>query len=906
MSNGANNVGQNNIILNWKFFKRESERPQNEENAFNAYSVPAPEGVETYTADRLQEAFEYVTEIDEINQGNNPVADSSVRIRVARSLTAPNMSDFLQMYELDGGLDITQEGAIANYPYSLNAEHYERYANMLSQRHNISKFSSFIVDSLQGNLSNIDSTYAKAFNGVDMGVLNGILNNAGIIPSENPREMLRQCEEFREAYQVCLDISYAQLSRTYAPAPYATIYEGVNEIVLDDVLRKFGLQPASDEFERYKQINSLDKDEVFKVISETMINLDTAIQNSYSNIDYQTLAQLLQRNGVQPSGTIKDLVSQVDTLRSNNVRGLSDATIVQEESSYSLKSATAEQTEAIAKKYGDSASDFANSYQCMVRRFTQLKDTLQISDSEFSFSVDKEHNDNFKYLALYLNGNTYQLEQEFYQGSNYPERISATVTRADGTVSRNKSEYQYNDEGLLREVTIYQDEDAFPDANIKYDDEYGEIISFTNLHLSFLDSSNVSFDELRYNSDKNPLHADTEWEERQKIENAFSRIEEDYLSWNGEKITLSDELIQSIVDGGLYKLDNVKMSLVSDNFMLTYEVNGDFKMLSLDSQGYMDKDTFAEIITSREGNTHFSRYIDDENDVRFKFTKDGVQKIYPSGHVVEYVKEGENSWRTKNGDGIDFNTLKYDEQFESFAQGDAEDDWLLSGIVSFASSPQGLKILQDACARDENWLREDSYKVKLGGKTYTFEDSYIRRFQEEYDKSAEFPRKKDEYLHASGDSDVIALEVAFTHYLYKQLKIKERNPEIESILNAGTFNDFAKALTGKNAFVCSRENYNGVDEYGRQQFNLYLDVLEQTPSAGVISFVPQNGQDVFGTAQGQGVQMTKGDENTWAIKKVQGNYVTIVNPWNTSIEYTFTREELEKISASISLVQFDQ
>lgn len=280
--------------------------------------------------------------------------------------------------------------------------------------------------------------------------------------------------------------------------------------------------------------------------------------------------------------------------------------------------------------------------------------------------------------------------------------------------------------------------------------------------------------------------------------------------------------------------------------------------------------------------------------------------MYPNGYVVEYVQESDNSWRAKNGDGINFNSLNFDGNYTSFSQGDVEDSWLLSGIISFASSPQGLSILQDACKRVGGLFEKDGNKIELDNKKYKVDDSTVLAYQEEYVGGGEYGQRNTNHPYSFGDSDVTALEIAFTRYLEKLYGKQVYVTKPEEILKAGSFDDFAYALTGRKAFVCNSGEYNNFDTYGRRNFDLYFDVLEQTPSAGVISFVPQNGKDIIGSAQGQAVQMTTGDENTWAIKSVQGNYVTLVNPCNTSIEYVFTREELEKKSASVSIVQFDK
>ena len=89
--------------------------------------------------------------------------------------------------------------------------------------------------------------------------------------------------------------------------------------------------------------------------------------------------------------------------------------------------------------------------------------------------------------------------------------------------------------------------------------------------------------------------------------------------------------------------------------------------------------------------------------------------------------------------------------------------------------------------------------------------------------------------------------------------------------------------------------------------NKLEDALDEIESNGdisaCISFFGEEGHEgnvIIKDIHGNDVILTSGESgHMWSIKSVNGDYVTIVNPWDSSIEVTVTREELMKYATKI-------
>lgn len=256
--------------------------------------------------------------------------------------------------------------------------------------------------------------------------------------------------------------------------------------------------------------------------------------------------------------------------------------------------------------------------------------------------------------------------------------------------------------------------------------------------------------------------------------------------------------------------------------------------------------------------------------------------------------------------------IKVNEEIEDTKQGNIGDCWLISGLVSLSYTEEGRKIIDDAITVNS----DEEFTVTFNGinKSYTITAEEILN------------SRGREYSY--GDDDVVLMELAVEKALND---IKDGVVEVDkntrdnligkqnedNVLNGGYFSKLTYLLTGRPAEYRKNNEKKtfykflktiGINTGENKDFTNILDKIEKNPEAGcsTMGFYNKNGEEkVIATdVNGNEVILTYGGGHAWSIKSVEGDCVTLTNPWDSSIEVTLTKEEIEKHPADIDYFEF--
>lgn len=252
-----------------------------------------------------------------------------------------------------------------------------------------------------------------------------------------------------------------------------------------------------------------------------------------------------------------------------------------------------------------------------------------------------------------------------------------------------------------------------------------------------------------------------------------------------------------------------------------------------------------------------------------------------------------------------------DGKIEDSSQGEIGDCWLLSGINAMRYSKKGQEIINKQITETEN-----GYNVRFEG----------------LDKDIEITKQEIaeailSYEYSKGDTDVLLYELAFEKGLSEvenktdstTEKSNGQNDE-HAAIDGGSMMLFISALTGKKTKnIANNKGYNDetyhsqapISKFFKKYTNKLIERLEYAldlnPTLNKIEnsddivasvyFMSKNNNEKRYLTDIEGnkhiVAGSKTDpDHACAIKSVDGDLVTVVNPWDSSEDIVITKEEL--------------
>ncbi len=493
-------------------------------------------------------------------------------------------------------------------------------------------------------------------------------------------------------------------------------------------------------------------------------------------------------------------------------------------------------------KYGNSVDDFEHYCEDVADvKFAEYAHDMGVSKNDWG--VETDENGNFTSMFIKLDGITYSVEQKYFEDSSYPLARRETKTDENGQTTSMVTIYNYDERGVLTESQTDSNSDNIADTIIYYDGE-DVITGFVNLSVDYI-----------------------------------------------HRVNLSSEVQSCVMNGDFGYTNDGKMTLDSEgNLIVTEIINGQEVSITMDSEGYIKASDLYKYMNENRKDSPLFRVIDQSEFAEFRFTDEGLEKRYNDGSVVLYDKEGKvisGKDRLELDQDISINE-KIDEPFRQGLSGDC---WLLSGLYAFSITKEGRKAIKKAISKI--WFSDD-YNVKLGGKKYKVTNE-------------ELEKAKSDSRYSYGDDDVILMEVAFEKYLseteqQKQEELQAAGKNYDP-LNGGTFEKFTVALTGKETGAIKQNSYD-LDS----NFDNIFNYIDENPNgvAAIVSFIPEdeNSKIIATDSSGKEIVMANSLGHAWSVLDVNGQFITLVNPWDTTMMYTFSRSELKEKSSQISFYEF--
>ena len=280
---------------------------------------------------------------------------------------------------------------------------------------------------------------------------------------------------------------------------------------------------------------------------------------------------------------------------------------------------------------------------------------------------------------------------------------------------------------------------------------------------------------------------------------------------------------------------------------------------------------------------------------------------------IKEVKEQSEVYKKQNSNGVN-------EEIDDSKQGRTGDCWLLATVNSLSYSEKGRQIIKDAITVND----DNTYSVEFKGVGTTIVIS-----------EDELAKARASGKYSSGDMDVLLMEIAT-----EKVMDKIKNGEIdapeglkasaingETSIDGGQMAELIYLLTGEKSEY--QYNCNHVDEdsltakiqggflhgiatlLGNSLEYVY-NKLEKNPDdyCATISFAGgKSSKDdepvVVKDVNGNDVVLTYGSGgHAWSIKSVDGDFITIVNPWDSSVEIVVSKDEIKPYVTGISYYEY--
>lgn len=253
---------------------------------------------------------------------------------------------------------------------------------------------------------------------------------------------------------------------------------------------------------------------------------------------------------------------------------------------------------------------------------------------------------------------------------------------------------------------------------------------------------------------------------------------------------------------------------------------------------------------------------------------DTIQKL---NEVEAEIEQQKNASANTN---FDINGM-----IEAFAQGQTGDCWFLSSLESLSNSEEGRKLLQDAVQIND----DGTYTVKFNGVDWAINIT-----------DADLRAARNSGQYSSGDDDVLLMEVAAQNFLTQARNGQVALSENQNIILGSTINEGDNPLTSGNQRAALQLFTNAAPtDISNNVDGLLDDIQKNGNTFAAVSFYA--GNTTLNTLN-TGAVTTGADAysgHAWSIKSVNGNQVTLINPWNSEQEIVTTRDELKRNNAEV-------
>ncbi len=259
-----------------------------------------------------------------------------------------------------------------------------------------------------------------------------------------------------------------------------------------------------------------------------------------------------------------------------------------------------------------------------------------------------------------------------------------------------------------------------------------------------------------------------------------------------------------------------------------------------------------------------------ENTAPMVLTKDWLNKLFEND-VLSVLDDILNN-------SVDEVKREYycgvDGVIDTFSQGSMGDCWLLGGLISIANNENGKQILKDAIKQNDDNSITITFKKPAASYTISAETMIETRQNRGYSK---------------GDNDVLAMELAVSMLIndLKNGKYSDTSWDNGSTVENGGHSAFIfRILTGKSSsFISGGEQYDRV-ELLEEMYKFYKD------STLILNASTGSSPKSVTTIDGKLVELV--GPHAYGVSNMTENTITLINPWNSSEEFTITYEEFAK------------
>lgn len=276
---------------------------------------------------------------------------------------------------------------------------------------------------------------------------------------------------------------------------------------------------------------------------------------------------------------------------------------------------------------------------------------------------------------------------------------------------------------------------------------------------------------------------------------------------------------------------------------------------------------------------HFVKEIEQQAKDKDKLSSDVMKNLYPLANGYSDKTSHEDILRM----GADVRKLVIRQDTisqtvprtnglidENFKQGNTGDCWLLSGINSMVSTPEGRQLVNESIKLDKN----GNYEITLKGvnKTYTVTPQEL----------------KGSNNLSTGDGDLRAVEIAVDKYFREA--VPQGRPDI-------------KGNTCGKAFELFTDKPVKTAQSSEDRTNFLNDIQKNKNNIAAVTGASQKiPKDINATVNGEKVKIYS--SHAYTILNVDDKNVYLINPHDTKNTITMNKEDYLKYFDLLSTIEF--